>query len=370
MLKILVFTTDLDFYSEQLLSGISRLGHDVACVVDPSQFEKFAKWNSTLSIVAKVSLKGRLDKAASKRYTELIVMYEPDICLCYTSRALSVALKAKRDSRLRVPIIGTRGAIGGISCWQLEDWFSYLNPSLSAVICMSEAIQIRLVRQARKLWASHPGNFVTIYQGYSSLVSSAATRHHCKRLIESPRVIATIANERPIKGMSFFLDTLEYHLNFDNWKFLWIGEVSESTQKRIASSPRLRDRVVCLGYRRDARSLLAGADLYVQPTLSPGEGIGNSIAEAMAAELAVVTSNVGGALELVSAVSTELLFEPANSHSLARTLEKFLADPALCERLGRAGPEILIKRFQLDREIQLHIDLFQTTRLPRLGLYA
>lgn len=368
MLKILVFTTDLDFYSEQLLSGISQLGHNIACVVDPYQFEKFTKRKSALSIVAQIPLKGRFDKIAAKRYAEVISIYKPDVCLCYTSRVLSVVLKAKRDSKFCVPVIGTRGAVGGISCWYVQDWFSYLNPSLSAVICMSDAIQKRLLHQARKLWPSHPGKFVTIYQGYSSLVAPATTRHHCNRLNESPRVIVTIANERPIKGMRFFLDTLEYHLNFDNWKLLWIGEASESTQKRITLSPRLRDRVVCLGYRRDARSLLAGADLYVQPTLAPGEGIGNSIAEAMAAELAVVTSNVGGALELVSAVSTELLFEPANSRSLARTLERFLADPALCERLGRAGPEILRKRFQLDREIQLHIDLFKTTKLPRLEL--
>lgn len=360
MLKIVVFTTDLDFYSEQLLSGLSHHGHEILCVVDPYHFEKFTKRKSSLRVVAQVHLPGRFDKTSAKQYGEVIIMQRPDICLCYTSRALSVALKAKREAKLSVPVIGTRGAVGGISCWYLQDWFTYLNPSLDAVICMSDAIRKRLEQQARYLWPSHPGKFVTIYQGYSSLVATATKRDHSNRATASPRVIATITNERPIKGMKYLLDALEYHLEFRDWKLLWIGEVSESTRKRIALSPKLGDRVVCLGYRKDARELLAQADLYVQPTIAPGEGIGNAIAEAMAAELAVATSNVGGALELVSAVSPELLFEPGSSRSLARTLEKLLTNPALCERLGRAGPEILERKFQLNREIQKHIDLFKS----------
>lgn len=359
MPKIIVFTKDLDFYSEQLLDGLSQHGYEILCVVDPQQLENFPKWKSNLRVIAQVPLHGRLDRKAAKQYAEIIDTHRPDICLCYTSRALSVALKAKREARLSVPIIGTRGAVGGISCWYLQDWFSYLNPSLDAVICMSDAIRNRLEQQARRLWPSHPGRFVTIYQGYSSLVSTATKRDHVKRSTASPRIIATIANERPIKGMRYLLDALEYHLQFQDWKLMWIGEISESTRKRIALSPKLKDRVLCLGYRKDARERLAQADLYVQPTIAPGEGIGNAIAEAMAAELAVTTSNVGGALELVSAVSPELLFEPANPRSLASTLEKFLTNDALCAQLGRAGSEILGKKFDLDSEIRKHIDLFK-----------
>lgn len=144
---------------------------------------------------------------------------------------------------------------------------------------------------------------------------------------------------------------------------MWIGEVSEPMRKRIARSSRLKDRVFCLGYRKDARELLAQADLYVQPTIAPGEGIGNAIAEAMAAELAVATSNVGGALELVSTVSPELLFEPANPRSLACALEKLLENNALCEQLGRAGSEVLSTKFRLDSEIRQHIDLFKRLTL-------
>lgn len=359
MQKIVVFTKDLDFYSEQLLLGLSQHGYEILCVVDPQQLENFPKWKSNLRVIAQVPLRGRFDKKAANQYAEIITTHRPDICLCYTSRALSIALKAKRQSRLTVPIVGTRGAVGGISCWYLQDWFSYLNPSLDAVICMSDAIRHRLGQQARRLWPSHPGRFVTIYQGYSSLVPTATKRDHGDRAEARIRIIATIANERPIKGMGYLLDALEYHLQFQNWKLIWIGEVSDATKKRIASSTKLKERVLCLGYRKDARELLAQADLYVQPTIAPGEGIGNAIAEAMSAELAVVTSNVGGALELVSSVSPDLLFEPANPRALALTLDKFLTNNALCEQLGRAGADVLINKFSLSAEIDKHIQLFK-----------
>jgi glycosyltransferase involved in cell wall biosynthesis len=359
MHKILVFTKDLDFYSEQLLLGLSQRGYEILCVVDPQQLEKFPKWKSNLRVIAEVPLHGRFDKKAANQYAEIIKSNRPDICLCYTSRALSIALKAKRQANLATPIIGTRGAVGGISCWYLQDWFTYFNPSLDAVICMSDAIRNRLENQARYFWRSHPGRFLTIYQGYSSLVPTATKRDHNHRATANTRIIATIANERPIKGMGYLLDALEYHLQFQDWKLMWIGEVSDATKKRIALSAKLKDRVLCLGYRKDARELLAQADLYVQPTIAPGEGIGNAIAEAMSAELAVVTSNVGGALELVSKVSPELLFEPANPRSLARTLDKFLTDDAMCEQLGRAGADVLIKNFSLTAEIDKHINLFE-----------
>ena len=130
MPKILVFTQDLDFYSEKMLSGLSERGYDVACVLDPQQREKFPKWKSGLHVIAQVPLRGRLDTKAAKQYVEIIKKHQPDVCLCYTSRALSIALKARRIAGLKVSIIGTRGAVGGLSCWYIQDWFSYLNPSL------------------------------------------------------------------------------------------------------------------------------------------------------------------------------------------------------------------------------------------------
>lgn len=359
MPKILVFTQALDFYSTQLLDGLVTRGYEVVVVVSPRQKDNLTKNNCSLPIVAEVHLGGRLDRHAATRYAQLIIEHQPDLCLCYTSRALSVALKARRNNHLKLPIIGTRGAVGGLSCWYIQDWFSYLNPSLDCVVCFSDAIRLRIQNEARRLWPSHPGKFITIYQGYSSLLSTAQRRNHGDRENSDQKVISTIANERPIKGMTVLLDALEFHVKDLNWKLVWIGKVEKKTQDRIAQSPRLRERVICTGFRNDARELIAQSDIYVQPTLAPGEGIGNAIAEAMAAELPVVTSNVGGALELVASVSPQLLFESGDPKSLGAVLEKLLGNASLCEKLGRAGGEVLSSKFGLEDEIKKYIQLFE-----------
>jgi glycosyltransferase involved in cell wall biosynthesis len=360
MPKILVFTQNLDFYSDQLLSGLVEHGYQILVVLSPQPQATAPKWDPRLTIIAEVELRGRLDSQAAAQYADLIIKHQPDLCLCYTSRALSIALKARRSHKLKVPVLGTRGAVGGLSCWYVQDWFSYLNPSLDGVVCFSDAIRLRLQSEARRLWPSHPGKFITIYQGYSPLLATAKKRNHQERAEASVKIISTIANERPIKGMNLLLDALEFHMKSENWKLLWIGKVGDKTKKRIEQSARLKDHVICTGFRQDARELIAQSDIYVQPTLAPGEGIGNAIAEAMASELPVVTSNVGGALELVKPVSPELLFEAGNAKSLSDALEKLLGDSLLCEKLGRAGVEVLRSRFGLDEEIEQYLKLFKS----------
>ena len=362
--SILVFTQDLDVYSEQLLGELMARGVTVHCVVDPVQKTQFPNWTSALPIAAWINLKGRLDSAAADSYAALISRLKPDVCLCYTSRALSVALKAKRQLRSPVIVVGTRGAVGGISAWYLQDWFSYLSPQLNAVVGFSDAISRRVAHEARRLWKKHPGLFVTIYPGYSFLLDGATRRTKQSEQSEqneqeTGKTIITVANERPIKGLSLLLDALERHVTNTSWRFVWIGQVSAATTARIAASPILSRQVTCMGYQPNARLLMAKADLYVQPTLSPGEGIGNAIAEAMASEVLVLTSDVGGAPELLAPEYRSLqTFEADSAASLGQAIDRLLANPALARNIGIDARQRIAQAFGLAMEADRYVALF------------
>ena len=362
---LLVFAQGLDSYADQLLIGLTEQGVKVVCVTDPHNREAFAKYQSKLPVFDSVRLNGRLDRAAAQKYSAIIAKVQPDICLCYTSRALSVALKARRVYGLQVPIIGTRGAIGGLSAWYIQDWFSYLAPSLNAVVCFSQAIADKLSAQARRFSRAHPGRFVAIHQGYDHIVDSAVCRQHQQRASEPTRVILSLTNERPIKGMSVLLDALEFHVQQTHWQLVWVGEVLKSTRDRIEKSSVLRERVRCMGYRSDARSFLPLADMYVQPTIAPGEGIGNAIAEAMASELPIITSNVGGSPELIGPVFPEhQIFESGNARSLAACIDRLLLQPALSETIGMANRARLSAHFTRRKELEKYLQLFDSV-LPQ-----
>lgn len=357
MPRLLIFSTDIDHYGEQLLCGLSDIGYEIFLVLDPHRKSPPDRWNPKLKLAAEVELKGRFDQQATEAYAAQIKRLQPDLCLCYTSRALAIALRARALTGLETPLVGTRGAVGGISSWHPQDWFTYLHPKLDSVICFSDAIRKRLEHEARRFWPGHPGKFVTIHQGYSTLVASATKRDHASRANSQTKVMMTIANERPIKGVKLLLDALENHVSANNWQLMLIGQLSDATQQRIKSSSRLKDRVICTGFRIDARSLLATGDLYIQPTLSPGEGIGNAIAEAMAAELPVVTSNVGGALELVQSISPELLFSANDAGSLGKTLDLALSE-LNHEGIGPRSTEVLLTKFALSTEVENYRQLF------------
>ena len=85
--------------------------------------------------------------------------------------------------------------------------------------------------------------------------------------------------------------------------------------------------------RRD--TLLAGADVLCAPALG-GESFGLVLAEAMAAGVPVVASDVDGYRELVGGLP-QALVPPGDPAATARALETLLADPGLRARAGAAG---------------------------------
>jgi glycosyltransferase involved in cell wall biosynthesis len=91
-----------------------------------------------------------------------------------------------------------------------------------------------------------------------------------------------------------------------------------------------------LGERRDVRSLLAGADLLAQANIEP-EPFGVIFAEALLAGVPVVTTNMGGAPEIV-APSCGRLVPPADQDALRAALDELIADGRLRRALGASGP--------------------------------
>jgi glycosyltransferase involved in cell wall biosynthesis len=80
---------------------------------------------------------------------------------------------------------------------------------------------------------------------------------------------------------------------------------------------------------------IAEASIYCMP--SKVEPFGIAVIEAARSGLPVVTTAVGGMLETVLPDRTGFLVEPGDVDALERALRTLLADPALCQRMGREG---------------------------------
>jgi glycosyltransferase involved in cell wall biosynthesis len=77
------------------------------------------------------------------------------------------------------------------------------------------------------------------------------------------------------------------------------------------------------------------------------EAFGIVAAEVMASGVALVTSGVGGAAELIEPGVSGLSFAPGDAASLAAALQQLLADPDLLWRLAQAGQQRVRARFSV-----------------------
>jgi glycosyltransferase involved in cell wall biosynthesis len=119
------------------------------------------------------------------------------------------------------------------------------------------------------------------------------------------------------------------------------GEGNEMSliQNRIAELG-LNNSVRLVGFRDDAISLIAAADIFVLPSLN--EPFGLVLLEAMALGKPVVATASGGPLEIVIDGVTGLLVPPATPLQLAEAINRLLCDRELREQMGAAG----LRRFQ------------------------
>jgi glycosyltransferase involved in cell wall biosynthesis len=127
------------------------------------------------------------------------------------------------------------------------------------------------------------------------------------------------------------------------WK-IWVAGAPqrphEATYERelraLADSLRIGERVTFLGDRRDVRRLFRAADVHCQPNITP-EPFGIAFIEALYASVPVVTSDLGGAREIVTPECGALV-TPGDRQALTRTLQSLIDDPARRTVLGSAGP--------------------------------
>ncbi len=106
------------------------------------------------------------------------------------------------------------------------------------------------------------------------------------------------------------------------------------------------------------------APVYRQGTVfvmsSVREGLPNVVLEAMASALPVVGTAIGGIPELVQEGITGHLVPQQDPPSMASAIISLLRDPAKASAMGRAGQEIIQKKFSLSAAISAHLALFDS----------
>ncbi|SOD39985.1 TIGR03088 family PEP-CTERM/XrtA system glycosyltransferase [Nitrosovibrio sp. Nv4] len=110
------------------------------------------------------------------------------------------------------------------------------------------------------------------------------------------------------------------------------------------------------GERADIPQLMRAMDLFVLPSL--GEGISNTILEAMSTGLPVIATSVGGNAELVREGRTGMLIPPDVPAVMKDAILKYYRNPILSANHGKAARQQIEASFSLEAMTQGYLGVY------------
>jgi glycosyltransferase involved in cell wall biosynthesis len=112
------------------------------------------------------------------------------------------------------------------------------------------------------------------------------------------------------------------------------------------------------------RNILQQADIFVLSSFA--EGVPVALMEAMASEVACVSTFVAGVPELISSTSEGLLVPPASVDKLAEALEVLIHDPVRRQAIATAGRSKVLADYNLSRNADHLANVFRSYGLGTL----
>ncbi len=119
----------------------------------------------------------------------------------------------------------------------------------------------------------------------------------------------------------------------------------------LVASAGLQERVSWLGEREDVPELVRALDVLLLPSWE--EPFGRALIEAMALEVPVIATNVGGPCEILDDGQEGFLVAPRDSGAWARAIRLMADDPERAAQMGRAGRRRVQESFSLERNLEV-----------------
>ena len=153
------------------------------------------------------------------------------------------------------------------------------------------------------------------------------------------------------KGVGVLIDAF---MRVNGGELFIVGKGSDEEALRAQAKP-LGGRVHFLGTLSDddLRSAFADCDIFVLPSVEKSEAFGIVQLEAMIYGKPVINTDLDTSVPLVSLDGeTGLTVKAGDAKELAEAMNRLVGDDELCERLGNAARERVLKEFTTDTMIE------------------
>jgi glycosyltransferase involved in cell wall biosynthesis len=200
----------------------------------------------------------------------------------------------------------------------------------------------------------------------SSFAPRPGARSDLRRELGLPEdawVVGTVGRLAPEKDQALLVRAMAPFLG-ERRRLVIVGDGPERDALSAAIEEVNAARYVRLtGARSDVARLLSAFDAFALPSRT--EGLPLVLLEAMASELPVVATSVGGVPDLVVPLVTGLLVPPNDIPAMRAALLALAESPALGHRLGGAGRQRVSALHSVDVMADAYERLYQVARRRR-----
>lgn len=179
------------------------------------------------------------------------------------------------------------------------------------------------------------------------------------KLSESDFAWIKVANFSVIKGHTDLIRAFAKIDSKYSTKLFLVGKDNGSLEelKELVRTLQVQNRIKFLGFQNDVPKILCAMDGYI--CASHTEGFSNAILEAMASQLPVIATNVGGNPEILLNGKYGLLVNPGDKDGMHNSIINLMINKSLQEKLKLLSYEQLIENYSKESMINNYIGLYK-----------
>ncbi|MBI2446217.1 MAG: glycosyltransferase family 4 protein [Parcubacteria group bacterium] len=244
----------------------------------------------------------------------------------------------KLSKKLNIPAVLTIHA--GLNKRLLKPKNAEYFKNIAKIICVSNEIAEDLKSigvSENKLTVISSGIYLSEFKKADSNKITALRNQYSKPIIISIGVL------RPAKGFKYLIEAFKkIKEKFSATNLIIIGDGPDRVE--LEKQAKKISGIYFLGRQNNDRIIeyLKAADIFVLASIfmkGDREGTSNTIMEAMAAGIPIVTTNVGGNPYLIKNGVNGFIVNQGDSLELANAMVKILNDEELCQKISRQNLE-------------------------------
>ena len=185
------------------------------------------------------------------------------------------------------------------------------------------------------------------------------------RFTQKGFTIGAIGRLSSEKGFDFLIDVFAELVSEGNDFYLVVlgdGKLKIALEKR-AEALKINNRLLLPGYVANAASYLKFFDLFVLSSFT--EGLPIVLLEAMAAEIPIVATNVGGVAKVLKNGRAGLLIEPGNKRELKDAILSISQDPNVMDHRIAYAKKRVTEKYSSRSMAMKYQDIYKTVLSKR-----